>query len=93
MICRIPCRQFDFLWCVRVGTRSDTAAHEGFLLSIERRLPCSTSTMSDIYGYDLLMLRPDLDVVWRGNRPLDNPAELAAIATGHHVSRGRPWNE
>jgi 2-polyprenyl-6-methoxyphenol hydroxylase-like FAD-dependent oxidoreductase len=36
----------------------------------------------DIYGYDLLLLRPDLHVVWRGNS-LDRPAKLAAIATGH----------
>ncbi|HXZ45494.1 MAG TPA: 2-polyprenyl-6-methoxyphenol hydroxylase, partial [Pseudolabrys sp.] len=37
----------------------------------------------DIYGYDLLLLRPDLHVVWRGNRPPDEPAKLAALATGH----------
>jgi hypothetical protein len=37
----------------------------------------------DIYGYDLLLLRPDLHVVWRGNRLPDNPQELAALATGH----------
>ncbi len=36
----------------------------------------------DIYGCDLLLLRADLHVVWRGNR-LDDPAKLAAIATGH----------
>jgi 2-polyprenyl-6-methoxyphenol hydroxylase-like FAD-dependent oxidoreductase len=36
-----------------------------------------------IYGYDLLLLRPDLHVVWRGNASPDNPQELAAIATGH----------
>jgi 2-polyprenyl-6-methoxyphenol hydroxylase-like FAD-dependent oxidoreductase len=36
----------------------------------------------EIYGYDLLLLRPDLHVVWRGNR-FDDPAKLAAIATGH----------
>src|SRR6185437_10877419 len=36
----------------------------------------------DIYGHDLLLLRPDLHVVWRGNR-LDDPAKLAAVATGH----------
>lgn len=35
----------------------------------------------DIYGCDLLLLRPDLHVVWRGNRLPD--ARLAAIATGH----------
>jgi 2-polyprenyl-6-methoxyphenol hydroxylase-like FAD-dependent oxidoreductase len=37
----------------------------------------------EIYGYDLLLLRPDLHVVWRGNRLPDDPARLAAIATGH----------
>jgi hypothetical protein len=37
----------------------------------------------DIYGYDLLLLRPDLHIVWRGNRLPDDPAKLAALATGH----------
>ena len=36
----------------------------------------------DIYGCDLILLRPDLHVVWRGNR-FDDPVKLAAIATGH----------
>jgi 2-polyprenyl-6-methoxyphenol hydroxylase-like FAD-dependent oxidoreductase len=37
----------------------------------------------ELYGYDLLLLRPDLHVVWRGNRLPDDPARLADIATGH----------
>ena len=37
----------------------------------------------DLYGYDLLLLRPDLHVVWRGNRLPDDVARLAAVATGH----------
>jgi 2-polyprenyl-6-methoxyphenol hydroxylase-like FAD-dependent oxidoreductase len=37
----------------------------------------------DVYGYDLLLLRPDLHVAWRGNRLPDDPAKLAAVATGH----------
>jgi 2-polyprenyl-6-methoxyphenol hydroxylase-like FAD-dependent oxidoreductase len=37
----------------------------------------------DVYGFDLLLLRPDLHVVWRGNRLPDDPARLAAIAIGH----------
>jgi len=37
----------------------------------------------EIYGFDLLLLRPDLHVVWRGNRLPDEPIKLAAIATGH----------
>ncbi len=37
----------------------------------------------DIYGYDFILVRPDLHVVWRGNRAPENPDKLAAIATGH----------
>lgn len=36
-----------------------------------------------IYGFDLLLIRPDLHVAWRGNRPPDNPHRLAAMVTGH----------
>ena len=37
----------------------------------------------DIYGRDLILIRPDLHVVWRGNSPPSDPAQLAALATGH----------
>jgi 2-polyprenyl-6-methoxyphenol hydroxylase-like FAD-dependent oxidoreductase len=37
----------------------------------------------DIYGHDLILLRPDLHVVWRGNAAPEDAAEVAAIATGH----------
>ncbi len=36
-----------------------------------------------VYGYDLMLLRPDLHLVWRGNAPPEDPQTLAAIATGH----------
>jgi 2-polyprenyl-6-methoxyphenol hydroxylase-like FAD-dependent oxidoreductase len=37
----------------------------------------------DVYGFDYLLVRPDLHVVWRGNRlPLD-PGSIARLATGH----------
>jgi 2-polyprenyl-6-methoxyphenol hydroxylase-like FAD-dependent oxidoreductase len=36
-----------------------------------------------VYGYDLILLRPDLHVVWRGHRPPEDAAAVAAIATGH----------
>jgi 2-polyprenyl-6-methoxyphenol hydroxylase-like FAD-dependent oxidoreductase len=36
-----------------------------------------------VYGYDLLLLRPDMHVVWRGNAPPDDPTSVAAIATGN----------
>jgi 2-polyprenyl-6-methoxyphenol hydroxylase-like FAD-dependent oxidoreductase len=38
----------------------------------------------DIYGYDLILLRPDMHIVWRGNASPADPGLLASIATGHH---------
>lgn len=38
----------------------------------------------DIYEYDLLLLRPDLHIAWRGNEVAD-AAEIAAVATGHRL--------
>ena len=37
----------------------------------------------EVYGYDLLLLRPDMHVAWRGNRPPQDPSALAALVTGH----------
>ncbi len=37
----------------------------------------------DVYGYDLILVRPDMHVVWRGNAAPEDPAQVAAIATGH----------
>ena len=73
------------------GTRANTAALEGALCATGAPLAVldiDDERAHDIYGYDLLLLRPDLHVVWRGNRPPDNPGELAAIATGHLVIGG-----
>ena len=42
----------------------------------------------EIYGHDLLLLRPDLHVVWRGNRLPDEPRKVAEIATGHQARDG-----
>jgi 2-polyprenyl-6-methoxyphenol hydroxylase-like FAD-dependent oxidoreductase len=37
----------------------------------------------DIYGCDLLLVRPDLHVVWRGNQAPENAERVAAVVTGH----------
>jgi 2-polyprenyl-6-methoxyphenol hydroxylase-like FAD-dependent oxidoreductase len=36
-----------------------------------------------VYGSDLILVRPDLHVAWRGDRPPGEPAALAARVTGH----------
>jgi len=38
----------------------------------------------EIYGFDLILLRPDLHVAWRGKRLPVDPANLAALVTGHY---------
>ncbi len=37
----------------------------------------------DVYGHDLILLRPDMHIVWRGNAAPEDAAAIAAIATGH----------
>jgi 2-polyprenyl-6-methoxyphenol hydroxylase-like FAD-dependent oxidoreductase len=43
----------------------------------------------EIYGYDLLLVRPDLHVVWRGNHLPEDSGALAAVATGHAPTTAR----
>ena len=37
----------------------------------------------EIYGYDLILVRPDLHIAWRGKRSPPDPARLARLVTGH----------
>ncbi|THK36569.1 2-polyprenyl-6-methoxyphenol hydroxylase [Ensifer sp. MPMI2T] len=37
----------------------------------------------DIYGYNLILVRPDMHVVWRGNQTPEDAAALAAMVAGH----------
>jgi 2-polyprenyl-6-methoxyphenol hydroxylase-like FAD-dependent oxidoreductase len=68
------------------GSQADTDALVAAIRSYGP--PASVLDIADeapraVYGYDLLLLRPDMHVVWRGNRPPEDPNALAAIATGH----------
>jgi 2-polyprenyl-6-methoxyphenol hydroxylase-like FAD-dependent oxidoreductase len=80
---RIP---FEGYTLLRLGrTRADTSALEKALRA--RGAPLAVLDVPDdaprqVYGFDLLLLRPDLHVVWRGNRPPEDAREVAAIATG-----------
>jgi 2-polyprenyl-6-methoxyphenol hydroxylase-like FAD-dependent oxidoreductase len=44
------------------------------------------SVARDVYGVDLILLRPDMHVAWRGNSVPDDPEYLAALVTGHRAS-------
>lgn len=67
------------------GTAADTASMEQAFRA--RGAPLSVIEVAEdapraLYGHDLLLLRPDLHVVWRGDAPPADPAALAATATG-----------
>jgi 2-polyprenyl-6-methoxyphenol hydroxylase-like FAD-dependent oxidoreductase len=43
----------------------------------------------ELAGFDLVLVRPDLHVVWRGNRLSEEPGKIAAVATGWPASSSR----
>jgi 2-polyprenyl-6-methoxyphenol hydroxylase-like FAD-dependent oxidoreductase len=67
-------------------SRADTSGLERAMRALGA--PFETLTVPDdvardIYGYDLILLRPDLHVAWRGNAAPEDPGALTALATGH----------
>ncbi|HZE60351.1 MAG TPA: 2-polyprenyl-6-methoxyphenol hydroxylase, partial [Burkholderiales bacterium] len=81
---------------LRLGrTNADTSALEKALRGLGA--PLAVLDMPDeaarqVYGHDLLLLRPDLHVVWRGNQPPEDPGNVAATVAGYGESGrgGRP---
>ena len=68
------------------GTKADARGLQGALR--DSGAPATVievpdSRARDIYGCDLILVRPDLHVVWRGRATPEEPARIAAIATGH----------
>jgi 2-polyprenyl-6-methoxyphenol hydroxylase-like FAD-dependent oxidoreductase len=68
------------------GSTADTTGLERAMRA--RQVPFKVLTIDDngpreVYGCDLLLLRPDLHVAWRGNTAPGDPAEVSAIVTGH----------
>jgi 2-polyprenyl-6-methoxyphenol hydroxylase-like FAD-dependent oxidoreductase len=61
------------------GFEQALSEHGAPLTVLDLDLPA----VRDLYGYDLLLLRPDLHVAWRGQRPPQDPAAVAACVTGH----------
>jgi hypothetical protein len=67
------------------GTHAETSGLERAMRAAGT--PFSVLSVDDdaarqVYGYDLILVRPDLHVVWRANRAPDDPSELSALATG-----------
>jgi len=67
-------------------TRADTSGLEAAMRATGapfESMAIDAPAPRDVYGYDLILVRPDLHVVWRGNAPPADPSHLAAMATGH----------
>jgi hypothetical protein len=72
------------------GTRADTSSLEQSFR--EMRAPLEVQDVPgerprDIYQFDLLLARPDLHVVWRGNELPQVTAKIADLSTGRISSR------
>jgi 2-polyprenyl-6-methoxyphenol hydroxylase-like FAD-dependent oxidoreductase len=68
------------------GTRVDTAGLEQAIKSHGAAivaLDIPDNAARDVYQHDILLLRPDMHIVWRGNRLPDDVQSIAATATGH----------
>jgi len=71
------------------GTRVDTTNLERALRATGAPLDVfevEDEPAREIYGFDLLLVRPDLHIVWRGNQIPENAGALAVIATGRATS-------
>jgi hypothetical protein len=67
------------------GTRVDTKNLERALRATGAPLDVlevEDEAAREIYGFDLLLVRPDLHVIWRGNQIPEDAREIAAVATG-----------
>ena len=68
------------------GTSADTSALEEAMRSYRAPfevLDIEDEAARDVYGYNLILLRPDMHVVWPGNGAPAAPNQIAAVATGH----------
>ena len=68
------------------GTEADASGLERAIASFGAPvsvLDIPDAAARDLYQHDIILLRPDLHIVWRGNRLPDDVKEIAATATGH----------
>jgi 2-polyprenyl-6-methoxyphenol hydroxylase-like FAD-dependent oxidoreductase len=72
------------------GTHADTSSLERSFQELHAPLEVldiAGERPRDIYQFDLLLVRPDLHVVWRGNDLRQDAAQIARVATGRLPSR------
>jgi len=76
----------SFVLLKLAGTKMDTRPLENAIAAYGTPLAVVEKpdrVAREVYGFDAILLRPDMHIVWRGNQAPDNAAEIAAVATGH----------
>jgi hypothetical protein len=71
---------------LRLAGEADTAPLAKAFSSLKapfRLLELHDERARQLYERDLILLRPDMHVAWRGDRMPEQPSEVAAMATGH----------
>lgn len=63
-----------------VGALEAAFAARGAPLSV---VDIRDAVAREVYGHDLILLRPDLHIVWRGDVLPEDAAQIAITATGH----------
>ncbi len=74
------------------GTKADASGLQEAIAARgapARVLDVPDKVARDVYGYDLILVRPDMHVVWRGNTAPEDVGKVADIATGHAIDRTR----
>jgi 2-polyprenyl-6-methoxyphenol hydroxylase-like FAD-dependent oxidoreductase len=72
------------------GTQADTSILERTFEEMRAPLDVldiASQRVREIYEYDFVLVRPDLHVVWRGNRLPQDSAKIALLATGRLSSK------
>jgi len=83
---RLPVNGFTLLKLGR--TQADTAELESAIHASGAPLTVlhlPDQIARELYGFDLILLRPDMHIVWRGQEPPDDAALVVAVATGHSI--------
>ena len=77
----------DHYTLLRLGGHAGDAAGLTRRMRSHRRavqvLDVDDAHAREVYGCDLMLLRPDMHIAWRGNAPPEDAAKLARMATGH----------
>jgi len=76
----------DHYTLLRLDGRNDAAGFDRAFAAVGapfRLLALDDVHARDVYGHGLMLLRPDMHIVWRGNAPPADAAKLARMATGH----------